>query len=200
MELVQLIRDNIPGLECNRQRASTMEALICCSFAVRTRMEDAVKVYATLKRRCPRWADVLDMDTAELQGILKPLGMQRSRASNLKAWVYASKPRYTMYGWRYRDLIELPGVGRKLAECALLYGSRGAYAALDTHGIRVAMRYLGDGGPDMVRMLAESDRDDAYTLHMGLMLVGRTWCDPSEAPDCSACPLSSGCLRLGVYK
>ena len=96
------------------------------------------------------------------------------------------------------DFLEsLPGVGRKTAACVLLFSFDRPELPVDTHVHRVASR-LGLIRPrasfpeahDV--LLAATDPDGVYEVHVNLIRLGRRLCT-ARAPACPECPLLAVC-------
>jgi endonuclease-3 len=94
-------------------------------------------------------------------------------------------------------LTALPGVGRKTAACVMIFSFDRPEIPVDTHVHRVGGR-LGlfrerasfEEAHD--EMLAITDPDDAYELHMNLIAHGRAVCRPK--PRCGECGLRRMCI------
>ena len=90
----------------------------------------------------------------------------------------------------------LPGVGRKTAACVLIFTWGIPEIPVDVHVYRVGGR-LGLFRPNASfeeahdEMLAITDPDDAYELHMNLIRHGREVCRPK--PRCGECELRRMC-------
>ena len=107
------------------------------------------------------------------------------------------------------ELVEIKGVGEKIAECVLAYGWGQEALPIDTHCMRVLRRVSGDDRPPIrsrdPRPLREKlkcvylnqeqqFKDQSISMvdiHEILRLHGQICC--TKTPTCSACPVS-GCL------
>jgi endonuclease-3 len=93
-------------------------------------------------------------------------------------------------------LCALPGVGRKTAACIQIFSWGIPEIPVDVHVHRVGGR-LGLFRPNASfeeahdEMLAITDGDDAYELHMNLIRHGRLVCRPQ--PRCEECALRRLC-------
>jgi len=155
----------------------------------------------------PTAKDMMEGDLSEIERIVKPCGLYRMKAKNIKD---CAEIIVTKYGGRIPDnmdeILTLPGVGRKIANLLIgdIYG--GEAIVCDTHCIRICGR-LG--------MYPESEKDPTKIERIlrGLMdvregsdfchrivLFGRETCS-ARAPECCACPLADLCehkRRTGV--
>ncbi len=102
-------------------------------------------------------------------------------------------------------LTSLPGVGRKTAACVMIFGLDRPEIPVDTHVYRVGGR-LGLFPPKISlerahdEMLAITDPEDAYELHLNLIAHGRSLCRPR--PRCGECALVRMCVahRRGLVE
>lgn len=105
-------------------------------------------------------------------------------------------------------LLSLPGVGKKIARCVLMYSLGRQLFPVDTHCWRIALR-LGWVRPtqkdrhcaprDMDRLQTKIPPELRYSLHVNMISLGREICTAS-APRCDACPLSVWCPKIGVAR
>ena len=103
-------------------------------------------------------------------------------------------------------LLSLPGVGKKVARCVLMYSLGRQVFPVDTHCWRIARR-LGWVRPtqkdkhcaprDMDRLQSKIPPELRHSLHVNMISLGREICTPN-APRCDECPISGFCSRIGV--
>ncbi len=134
-------------------------------------------------------------DTEKLEEILHPLGFYHAKARNLKALAQ----KINALGYipdTIDELVKLPGVGRKTANCYIGHILGCGAVIVDTHFSRVAQR-LGytnetDPGKIEVDIRREFDEDELFRLSMVLNLHGRTCCH-ARKPECQSCPVKAYC-------
>jgi endonuclease-3 len=152
-----------------------------------------------LFRIFPTLSDMADGELSEIEEIVRPCGLYRTKAKSIKEACIDVRDRF---GGRVPDsmeeLLSLSGVGRKIANLILgdIYGKGGIVA--DTHCIRICGR-LG--------MYPESKKDPRHTESVMSALVpleeqsdfchrivqfGRDVCI-ARSPRCEACPLCELC-------
>jgi len=103
-------------------------------------------------------------------------------------------------------LVSLPGVGKKIARCVLMYSLGRKVFPVDTHCWRIARR-LGWVRPtqkdghcaprDMDRLQSKIPQEFRYSLHVNMISLGREICT-AIAPKCGKCPIAVWCPRIGV--
>ena len=140
-------------------------------------------------------------DISEIERIVKPCGLYRMKAESIKA---ASEMLVTKYGGilpeTMDELLNFPGVGRKIANLLLgdVYGKEAIVC--DTHCIRICGR-LGmypESEKDPVkieRILRELiDLKEGSDFCHRIVIFGREVC-AARSPACDSCPLSDLCAR-----
>jgi endonuclease III len=105
-------------------------------------------------------------------------------------------------------LLSLPGVGKKVARCVLMYSLGRQVFPVDTHCWRIARR-LGWVRPtqkdrhcaprDMDRLQSKIQPELRYSLHVNMISLGREIC-ASSSPRCDECPISALCPKTGVQR
>ena len=142
--------------------------------------------------------DFAEADRTELEADIKSTGFYRMKAKHI---IEASRLIVEKFGCivpkTMDELISLPGVGRKTANCVL----GGAYGiqcgiVVDTHVIRLANR-LGlskNSAPEKIEqdLMKLVPKKDWYRFSNLLILHGRKTCK-ARIPSCEACKLSDIC-------
>jgi endonuclease III len=189
-----------------------LDQLVWFLLSTRTTVENCEAAFSALRRDCPTWEMVAEAEPEYLGQLLKPAGLFRSRAKNLRATLDLIRNRFgstsleALRSWSDEDceayLLTLPGVGLKVARCVLSFGlGRGSFA-VDAHIWRVTRRlgwhdYPGEApslrGADAIQDLARGV-PDPLSFHVNLIRLGREFC-PAGEPRCGDCPLSFLCHK-----
>ena len=159
--------------------------------------------------RFPTALDMAKAPISEIEQIVKPCGLYRMKAQNIKD---ASALLVSKYEGVLPDtmeqLLEFPGVGRKIANLLLgdVFGK--PCIVCDTHCIRICGR-LGaypesEKNPDKVEKTLRSlmDVSKGSDFCHRIVIFGREICS-ARSPLCDICPLSDICahkLRKAVKK
>ena len=147
----------------------------------------------------PTVYDMAAADIDELAEIVKPCGLYRVKAQNIKE---ASAMLISDYGGELprdmEELLRLPGVGRKIANLLIGDVFGGPAIVCDTHCIRICGR-LGmypekeKNAEKIERILSEIiDRADGSDFCHRIVIFGREVCS-ARNPACDSCPLSQLC-------
>jgi endonuclease-3 len=178
--------------------------LILISAVLSTRTQDPVTAAASarLLRHAPHPRALARLSPVRIQKLIFPVGFYRTKAELLPRLARMLVDRWNGNVPRImEELLELPGVGRKVASIVLSQGFGLPAIAVDTHVQRISNRL------DLVRTSrpVETERELMEILprhrwkdwnHL-LVALGQTICRP-RAPLCSACPLSRLCPKRGV--
>jgi endonuclease III len=194
-----------------------LDQLVWFMLSTRTTVENCDAAYSALRDDLPDWEAVAEATPAYLGERLRPAGLFRSRAANLKASLAIIKGRFgratleELRSWSDEDceafLLSLPGVGLKVARCVLSFGLGRSAFAVDAHIWRVTRRLgLHDlpgeaptaRGADLIQSLARGAADP-LSFHVNLIRFGREYC-PATSPRCGPCPLAELCPSVGCAR
>ncbi|MBN1283339.1 MAG: endonuclease III [Proteobacteria bacterium] len=151
-----------------------------------------------LFRRWPTPVALSRAKVAEVQRIIKSVGLHRAKARNIVAAARAISERFDGKVPAARDgLMSLAGVGRKTANVVLIKSFGVPAMPVDTHVFRVATRIgLAEGKtPEqaergLVKVIPERQLGAA---HFWLIHHGRTLCH-ARNPECVVCPVRKYCF------
>ena len=149
--------------------------------------------------KSPTLADMADADIAELEELVRPCGLYRTKAASIKSACADVRDRFGgVVPDNMDDLLSLSGVGRKIANLLLgdIYGKGGIVA--DTHCIRICAR-LGfypekykdpKKTEDIMSSLIDVDEQSDFCHR--IVMFGRDTCT-ARAPKCEVCPIADIC-------
>lgn len=141
--------------------------------------------------------DFANMDIEKIENYIRTCGLYKSKAKNIKNTSlmlvrdFDSKVPSTM-----KDLIKLPGVGRKTANVVMSNAFGTPAIAVDTHVFRVSNR-IGFANAknvlDTEMQLRENLPEEKWTkLHHQIIMHGRKVCK-ARNPLCEECNFSNIC-------
>jgi endonuclease III len=179
-----------------------LELLVATILSAQTTDKGVNQVTPVLFARYHTAADYASADRAELEKILQPTGFFRAKTSSLIGLGQALCDRFGgEVPRRLKDLVTLPGVGRKTANVVLgnAFGIPGI--TVDTHFARLARRFGWTTETDPVKI--EQDvgalfprKDWTYLSHL-LIWHGRRVCQ-ARKPACGACGVANLCPSYGL--
>jgi len=146
-------------------------------------------------------ADYAAADRAELEDLIRPTGFFRNKTTSLIGLGQVLCDRYGgVVPHRMKDLVTLPGVGRKTANVVLGNAFDTPGITVDTHVGRLARRFGWTTSHDPVQVEQEIGalfpRKDWTMLSHRMIFHGRRRCH-ARKPACGACPVASLCPSYG---
>ena len=193
-----------PGARCTLDHDGPFQLLVATVLSAQTTDARVNTVTPALFEAFPDAGALAAADPGRLEALLRPLGMQRTRAERLIGLGDGLAGRFDGVVPRSREaLVSLPGVGRKTANVVL--GSAFGVPALtvDTHVGRLSRRLGWTASKDPVRVerdLAALWEPQRWTdgCHR-LIAHGRAVCG-ARAPRCEECVIAEAelCPQVGV--
>ncbi len=173
------------------------QVLVATVISQRTREEQTAAVSARVFARYPDAAALAAANEADLYALLDGSEYREEKAPRLVALAAILVEKF---GGRVPDsvdaLLELPGVGRKTANCVLIYAFNKAALCVDTHMHRITNRlgWVITKTPDATEKALEKIMPkDLWAGSNRLFLQhGRAICLPT-VPICSRCPVREWC-------
>jgi len=205
-EVVRILKDHYPDT-CSLVAQKDYELLFATRLSAQCTDARVNLVTKELYSRFPTLEALAGADLEELCTIVKPCGLFRTKANDIKN---ASIMLLEQYGGKVPDtmeeLLKLPGIGRKTANLILsdIYGQPAIVA--DTHCIRIT---------NLLGLTTKDCGKDPYKVEMALKKViepaeqaslchrfvhfGRDICT-ARSPQCSICPLNHLCADFQKQK
>ncbi len=140
-------------------------------------------------------AGMAALDVAEIQSILRTIGLAPTKAVNLKK---LSEELLVRYGGVVPDVLEeletLPGVGHKTASVVVAQAFGIPAFPVDTHIHRLASRWDLSAARNVAQTEADLKRlfprERWTTVHLQIIYFGRQYC-PARWHDFEQCPICS---------
>ena len=179
------------------EQGDPFKILIGTILSARTRDENTTRVVNRLFSRFGTPSDLADADIDELKTIIRSIGFYNVKADRIKRVAQVIVEKYN--GKVPRDLevlLELPGVGRKTANCVLVYGFKKPAIPVDVHVHRISNRLgiVSTKSPEETesKLAQIADRRLWLRINDTFVMYGQNICLPRK-PRCEICPLSSSC-------
>ncbi|CCH71979.1 Endonuclease III [Nostocoides australiense Ben110] len=196
------LADFYPYAHCELDFESPLQLLVATILSAQTTDVGVNKVTPVLFARYPDAAALAGADRTEMEEIVKPTGFFRAKTDALIKLGAALEERYGgVVPGRLKDLVTLPGVGRKTANVVLgnAFGVPGI--TVDTHFGRLVRRFGWTEEEDPVKVEtavgALIPRKDWTMLSHVLIFHGRRICH-AKRPACGACPVAKLCPSFGI--
>ncbi|MFH1851472.1 MAG: endonuclease III [Candidatus Neomarinimicrobiota bacterium] len=196
-EVVRRLKTEYPDAACSLTYGTTHELLVATILSAQCTDERVNKTTPALfeKYKTPR--DFAYADEAELAQDIHSCGYHNQKARSIRG---ASLRIVEEYAGRVpgnlAELVELPGVGRKTANCVLGECFGEPALVIDTHMVRIMnlLSFTVSRNPEQIeRELALIfDRQDWVVLTHMIIDHGRAVCI-ARRPRCSTCVLADLC-------
>lgn len=197
----RILADTYPDAHCELDFDNPFELLVVTVLSAQTTDKRVNAVSPTLFAAYPDPESMAAAPREHLEQIVGPLGFFRAKTESLLKLSAALVERYDgRVPGRLKDLITLPGVGRKTANVVLgnAFGIPGI--TVDTHFGRLSRRFGWTEETDPVKVEfavgALFPRKDWTQLSHHLIWHGRRSCH-AQRPACGACPLARLCPAYG---
>lgn len=197
-----LHRERLPRLTALRrlqikEQADPFKILIGTILSARTRDENTTKVLVSLFRSFKDVKDLAEADPEEIKAKIHSIGFYNTKAKRIKK---VSQLILERFNGEVPDdiekLLRLPGVGRKTANCVLVYGFNIAAIPVDVHVHRISNRLglVNTKTPEKTEIDLTRIIHRKYWLKVNRIFVmyGQNICKPIK-PNCKLCKLKSVC-------
>jgi len=171
--------------------------LIGTILSHRTRDENTTRATENLLSRYTTPSQLAAADPKVVRRLIRPSGFYNMKTRNI---MIASKQLVDDFGGRVpdneEDLLKLHSVGRKTANCVLVYAFHKPAIPVDTHVHRISNRLglVNAKKPEETEAKLVRAVPKRYWLELNDLFVrfGQTTCKPI-GPHCASCTLSGAC-------
>jgi endonuclease-3 len=186
-----------PEAACSLRHGDPLQLLVATVLSAQCTDRQVNRVTPALFRQFKTVRDFAEADLRALERAIHATGFFRSKARHIRD---ASRRIREAYGGnvpdRMEDLLTLPGVGRKTANCVLGNAFGKPALVVDTHVIRISNRlgWVATRDPVIIEdeMMALLPRRDWTNFAHVLIAHGRAICR-AKAPLCGDCPVEKNC-------
>ncbi|MDO4465621.1 MAG: endonuclease III [Bacillota bacterium] len=204
-EILDEMEKIFPHAQCELHHSSSFQLLVAVVLSAQTTDESVNKCTPALFSAYPTSKELANAPIADIENYIRRIGLYRNKARSIKELSYVLEEKF--HGEvpsSYKDLMSLPGVGRKTANVVRSVAFDIPSFAVDTHVNRVSKR-LGLAKPqDSVEKVEEKlkrkiDRDRWNKGHHLFIFFGRYLCH-SRNPECERCPFITFCRKDKIGK
>ena len=184
------------GLQMEEQE-DPFKILIGTILSARTRDENTTKVVNRLFARFKTPKELASADLDEVKKLIHSIGFYNVKAERIKK---VSQTLVSKFGGQVPcdidQLLELPGVGRKTANCVLVYGFDIPAIPVDVHVHRISNRLglVNTKMPEQTELELSRLVDKRLWTRVNdvFVMYGQNICLPTK-PNCNACDLKKIC-------
>ncbi|MGA9151126.1 MAG: endonuclease III [Candidatus Nitrosopolaris sp.] len=186
----------LKGLQAE-EKQDPFKILIGTILSARTRDEITTKVVNNLFRKFKNPEELAEADIDVVKAIIHSIGFYNVKAKRIKEVSQLIVERFNgEVPNDIRKLLELPGVGRKTANCVLVYGFNKAALPVDIHVHRISNRLglVNTKSPEKTEIELSRILDKKYWLKVNdtFVMYGQNICLPIK-PNCNLCKLKEVC-------
>ncbi len=190
-----------PDAHCELDFSTPLELLVATILSAQCTDKRVNLVTPTLFARYPDAEAYAAADRTELEELIRSTGFFRAKTSSIITLGQTLCERFDgEVPGRLRDLVTLPGVGRKTANVVLGNAFDVPGITVDTHFGRLARRFRWTDETDPVKVEADVGalfpRKDWTMLSHRMIWHGRRRCH-ARKPACGACPIARLCPSFG---
>ena len=204
LEIIERLKKEYPDVGCTLDYDQAWKLLVSVRLAAQCTDARVNVVVQDLYEKYPDVNALAEADPADIEAIVRPCGLGRSKARDISACMKILRDEYGGgIPDNFKALMKLPGVGRKSANLVMgdVFGEPAIVT--DTHCIRLVNRMgLVDQikDPKKVEMALweiippEEGSDFCHRL----VYHGRDICTARTKPFCDRCCLEDICAKAGV--
>lgn len=173
------------------------KVLVRTILSQRTRDENTDQATNNLFSKYKDIYEIVEAPTEDVQELIKPAGFYRVKAGRIQE---VSQILIDQYGGEVPDtleeLVKLPGVGRKTANCVLVFAFELPAIPVDTHVHRISNRMglVNTKNPDETEFELSKIAPRELWIKLNDLMVqfGQNICKPI-GPQCEICPCTEIC-------
>ncbi len=177
--------------------STPFEVLIATILSQRTKDVNTHKASKELFKRYNTPKQLAEAPLEEVKEIVHVTGFYNVKARRVKEVAKIIHERYNdEVPEELNELLDLPGVGRKTANCVLVYGFGEPAIPVDTHVHRISNRLgIADAKtPEETEQQLVGSMPRRYWIEINKLMVefGKEICRPRN-PRCDSCPINHMC-------
>ena len=196
--LLNYLDEMFPSARCELFYSKDYELVIAVMLSAQTTDKSVNAVTPILFNKYPSLESLNDVPLEDIEEILKPIGLYKNKAKNLKGIVKDLLERFNGVVPSNKDeLMTLPGVGNKTAGVIRAEVFKIPDLPVDTHILRISKRLnlakKDDEPIDVERKLKKVIPEERWIKsHHQLIHFGRYFCT-ARNPSCEKCKISDMC-------
>ncbi|MBO4908314.1 MAG: endonuclease III [Lachnospiraceae bacterium] len=199
-EVIERLKNEYPDSVCTLDVSDAWQLLVSVRLAAQCTDKRVNETVPALFKKYPSPKKLASAKISDIEDLIRPCGLFKTKARDIKACMTDLCDRFDgKVPDNMKDLLSLPGVGRKSANLILgdIFGQE-SYVC-DTHCIRLSGRIgLSDGSKDPVKVEMQLRKivppEESGALCHRLVDHGRAVCK-AQSPQCEVCCLNDICRK-----
>ena len=200
LKIFPILKKTYPGAKTELVHTDPFELLVATILSAQCTDDRVNLVTPGLFQKYPGPKDFTDAEIREIEEAIRSTGFFRNKAKNIQG---ACRGLLERFGGKVPqtmdELITLPGVGRKTANCVLgnCYGQPAI--TCDTHVIRLSRRLELSDQSDPVKLefdlmeVVPREKIGGWTLFSNVLIFHGRYTCKARKPDCDHCCIVEHC-------
>ncbi|MCD4658296.1 MAG: endonuclease III [Planctomycetes bacterium] len=189
-----------PEAECELDFVNMYQLFVSTLLSAQTTDKSVNKITPALFKKYPDFAALARAKQADVENIIKTIGLFRNKAKNIIASACRIISSFNGIVPRdFKDIVTLPGIGRKSSVIILGNGYKILEGiAVDTHVARIVHRWgivpESAKTPDKIEisLMEIVQKKEWVNFSHRVILFGRRICN-ARKPKCDECPFTNSC-------
>lgn len=205
-EIFTLIKNSLKGIthldelvQRDPENVDPFKILISTILSVRTKDVNTTRATDTLFAKYQTPEEIANAELEDLEELIYVSGTYKTKAQRIKQVSQILLEKYKgIVPKDFKELVSLPGVGNKVANCVLTYAFKIPAIAVDIHVHRISNR---NGWVDTKKPVeTEKELEKIIPINLWIDLnrflvkFGQQICNPTY-PRCDSCPLNEKCKK-----
>ena len=204
LQVIERLKKEYPSAGCTLDYDQAWKLLVSVRLAAQCTDARVNVVVQDLYEKYPDVNALAEADPADIEAIVRPCGLGRSKARDISACMKILRDEYGGgIPDNFKDLMKLPGVGRKSANLVMgdVFGEPAIVT--DTHCIRLVNRMglvnqIKDPKKVEMALWEIIPPEEGSDFCHRLVFLGRDICTARTKPHCEKCCLRDICPKEGV--
>ena len=204
LEIIERLKKEYPDVGCTLDYDQAWKLLVSVRLAAQCTDARVNVVVQDLYEKYPDVNALAEADPADIEAIVRPCGLGRSKARDISACMKILRDEYGGgIPDNFKDLMKLPGVGRKSANLVMADVFGEPAIVTDTHCIRLVNRMglvnqIKDPKKVEMALWEIIPPEEGSDFCHRLVFLGRDICTARTKPHCEKCCLRDICPKEGV--
>ncbi|MDU1642851.1 endonuclease III [Peptoniphilus harei] len=194
---LDVLEETYPDAKCELEHTSPFELLVATILSAQCTDVRVNKVTGEIFKKYNKPEDFANMDIKILEGLVKECGLYRNKAKNIKASSNVILEEFNgEVPETIKDLMKLPGVGKKTANVVASTCFGVPAIAVDTHVFRVSNRigFVNENNVEKTeKALQNKIVKDRWTQAHHLFIFHGRRCCTARSPKCQECTIKDFC-------
>lgn len=198
IDLIEILKNTYPDAKCSLDFETPFQLLIAVILSAQCTDDRVNKTTPALFARCSTPQEFVDIPLDELENLIHPCGFYKTKSKNIKLTAQRILDEFDgKVPENMKDLMSLPGVGRKTANVVMLEAfNKPQGIAVDTHAKRLSNRIglSSQSEPEKIEQDLLKQIPSEYYKDVNHIFIyhGRSIC-MSRSPKCEVCSIKKYC-------